>query len=171
MTISNFVLLITTLCVGLMAGLFYSYSFSVTPGLSKLTDVQYITAMQSINRAIQNPIFFIGFFGALILLPVCTYLKFSRPVSLNFWLLLTATLVYFIGSFAVTAIGNIPLNNTLDKFDITTTSNEAISLQRKAFETKWNNLNSIRTIASVASFILIIVACIVEYISYPKPEN
>jgi len=26
--------------------------------------------MQSINRAIQNPVFFISFFGALILLPV-----------------------------------------------------------------------------------------------------
>ncbi len=160
MAISNFTLIVTTTCVGLIAGLFYSYSCSVTLGLNKLPDTQYISAMQSINRAIQNPIFFASFFGALVLLPICTYLKYSHPVSPGFWLLLAATLIYLIGTFGVTVIGNIPLNNSLDKFDLTNASKEAISTQRAAFETKWNNLNTIRTISSILSFILVIIACL-----------
>ena len=130
MTISNMVLLLTTICTSLMAGLFYSYSCSVVPGLKLLTDPQYLAAMQSINKAIQNPVFFICFFGTLLLLPLSTYLKHSHYPSLTFRLLLTATILYYVGVFGVTALGNIPLNNGLEKFELVKASAESISLQR-----------------------------------------
>ncbi len=160
MTISNILLLGATICVALMSGLFYSYSCSVTPGLSRLADNHYILAMQSINRAIQNPIFFISFFGVLLLLPIATYLKYAHPVPIVFWLLLIATIIYFSGVFFVTVFGNIPLNNLLDKFDITKASKEAIGAQRIMFETKWNNLNIVRTISSLIALICTLLACI-----------
>jgi uncharacterized membrane protein len=163
MTVANILLLATAICVGLMSGLFYSYSCSVVPGLGRLPDDQYISAMQSINRAIQNPIFFISFFGALLLLPIATYLKYSHPVSIVFWLLLTGTIIYFSGAFLVTVFGNIPLINSLDKFDLTKASKEAISTQRVMFETKWNNLNTVRTISSLLTFICILLACLNLY--------
>jgi uncharacterized membrane protein len=160
MTISNFTLIVTTTFTGLMAGLFFSYSFSVVAGLGKLPDIQYLMAMQSINREIQNPVFFICFFGALISLPVCTYFQYSVASSLVFRLVLLAAIIYLVGSFAVTAIGNIPLNNALDKFDVATAAKEAISAQRTAFESRWNNLNTLRTVASILSFILLVTACL-----------
>lgn len=159
MSISTAVLIATTLCIGLMAGLFYSYSCSVVPGLGKLSDTEYITAMQSINRAIQNPVFFIAFFGSLLLLPFSCYLNYSRPVHIRFWLVLAATLIYLIGAFGTTVLGNIPLNNSLEKFNISGQSKDLIRIQRIAFESKWNNLNLLRSSASVLSFILLIVAC------------
>jgi uncharacterized membrane protein len=146
-----------------MAGLFYSYSCSVTIGLGKLPDEQYIVAMQSINRSIQNPVFFISFFGALILPPLTTYLNYPYVSSKCFWLLLSATVLYLGGSFFVTVFGNIPLNNTLDSFNLSGASKEAISLARLNFEPKWNALNIIRTICSVLSFVLILFACLVYY--------
>lgn len=163
MTISSIFLLAATICLGLMAGLFYAYSCSVMPGLSRLQDQQYISAMQSINRAIQNPVFFMSFFGVLILLPITTYLKYSQPISTVFWYILAATIIYLAGAFLVTIFGNIPLNNTLDRFDLMKASEESIKAQREIFETKWNTLNNIRTLASFLSFICALVACLKNY--------
>lgn len=84
MYISNLVLAATAILTALVAGLFYAYSCSVSPGLGRLPDAGYLSAMQSINRAIQNPVFFISFLGCLILLPLSTYLHYSSPVTLRF---------------------------------------------------------------------------------------
>jgi uncharacterized membrane protein len=160
MTASNIILVCTAICTALMAGLFYSYSCSVVPGLKLLGNAEYVAAMQSINKAIQNPIFFICFFGILLLLPICTYVHFSTPTTPRFWFILSAAIVYFVGVFSVTILGNIPLNNTLEKFKLLNATAESIALQRSLFENKWNTLNTIRTISSVSALALIIFACI-----------
>lgn len=160
MTASNVILILATTCAALMAGLFYSYSCSVVPGLASLADAEYIRAMQSINKAIQNPLFFCCFFGILVLLPASTYLSHTQPITVRFYLLLAATILYFTGVFGVTALGNIPLNNTLEKFNLVNETIERIHLQRIAFEISWNRLNTIRTISSVISLLLVIIACI-----------
>ena len=171
MTLSNVTLLGAATFTGLMAGLFYSYSCSVAPALSKLPDEQYISAMQSINREIQNPVFFISFFGAIVLPPVTTYLSYSHQATAGFWLLLTATSLYLAGSFGVTALGNIPLNNALESFNLSAASKEAISIQRLSFESRWNALNIIRTVSSILSFILILIACLQYYSTNSSAVN
>jgi uncharacterized membrane protein len=160
MTFPNVILVTTVTCAALMAGLFYSYSCSVVLALRSLPDTNYIMAMQSINKAIQNPIFFIGFLGTLLLLPFNTYLNYSQPIPVKFWLFLAATILYLLGVFCVTVFGNIPLNNALEKFNLLNASGEAIKLQRTSFEERWNNLNTIRTFASILSLILLIIGCI-----------
>ncbi len=160
MTFSNIILFLTALFSALMAGLFYAFTCSVTVGLKLLPNAEYIAAMQAINKAIQNPLFFICFFGILLLLPFCTYLQFSAPSSTQFWLMLFASIIYFAGVVATTIFGNIPLNNALEKFGLLNASTDAINLQRSLFEIKWNTLNTIRTISSIASLSLIIIACI-----------
>ncbi|WP_462220797.1 anthrone oxygenase family protein [Ferruginibacter sp.] len=157
---SNTILFFTALFTALMAGLFYSWSCSVTLGLSKLTDREYISAMQYLNREIQNPVFFISFFGAAILLPICSYMQYNQLLTAKFYLILSATIIYLAGVMAVTILGNIPLNQTLDKFNLTNATLAEIAKQRIAFEVKWNNLNMIRTVASIFSLILILIACI-----------
>lgn len=158
MKTADIILTVTTTVTGLMAGLFFAFSYSVTAGLGKLADAEYIRAFQSINREIQNPVFLACFMGILLLLPVSTYLHYSNPAV--FKLLLAATIIYFAGTFAVTALGNIPLNNAIDAFKIDTATPEQISAQRTAFESKWNSLNLIRTASSAASLVLTILACI-----------
>lgn len=160
MTFPNIVLVLATTCTALMAGLFFSYSCSVVLGLRTLPDEQYIAGMQSINRAILNPLFFIVFFGTLLLLPLCTYLNYSQPTSKRFWFLMAGTILYFVGVLGTTVIGNIPLNNALDKFNLLNATKETISSQRATFENRWNNLNNIRTVVSTLSLIFVIIACI-----------
>ena len=79
MTASNVILVVTATCTALIAGLLYAYSCSVIPGLKSLPDAEYIVTMQSINKAIQNPVFFISFMGTLVLLPITTYMNYSQP--------------------------------------------------------------------------------------------
>ena len=159
MTVSNVILVLTTTCTALMAGLFYSYSCSVVVGLKLLNDPEYIAGMQAINRAIQNPVFFTGFFGTLLLLPVSTYLNYYQHPPVRFWLLLMATIIYLTGAFGVTVLGNIPLNNALEKFNLDGASADATRLQRTIFEGRWNFLNAIRSISSILSLVLVIIAC------------
>ncbi len=159
-TLQNTMLAITATVHALMAGLFFSYSCSVVIGLGKLNDREYISSMQSINKAIQNPVFFLVFFGALVLLPVTAYMHYGKPVATGFRLLMAATVIYIIGVFAVTALGNIPLNNSLEKFDLLQASKEMIAAQRAAFENRWNNLNLVRTLSSTVTVVLIIIACL-----------
>lgn len=154
-----FLLLITAVTAALMGGLFYAYSCSVNPGLGRLSDAAYLAAMQSINRAILNPVFFIGFIGPVFLLPLSTWLLFREGMPPAGWWMLAATLTYIVGVFGVTGGGNVPLNNALDKVSLQDDS-AALATHRARFERPWNRLNTIRTICAVATVTMVIIACL-----------
>jgi uncharacterized membrane protein len=159
LNMANTILIITATLTALIAGLFYAYTCSVNLGLGRLADSEYLAAMQSINRAILNPLFFASFMGTLFMLPLSTYLHYRQAHDTRFILLLIATLIYAAGTFGVTMFGNVPLNNILDKFNITTASTTEISTQREIFEKPWILLHNIRTVAAVISLILVIIGC------------
>ncbi len=157
---NTIILALTTFSSGLIAGLFYAWSISVTPGLAKVGDANYLQAFQSMNRAILNPVFFMFFMGLIVLLPLVSYLYFTSPVSSQFWLIISAAVIYLAGVMAVTIFGNVPMNNTLEILQIETISSEQMASFRMGFENKWNNLNMIRTVCSSLSFVLLITTCI-----------
>ncbi|AZA54692.1 DUF1772 domain-containing protein [Chryseobacterium sp. G0201] len=158
MKMTTIVLIVTAVLTALIAGLFYAYSCSVVLGLGKLSDAEYLKSMQSINREILNPVFFVSFMGTVVLLPVSTFMyRAQNPV---FILLLLATIAYLIGVFGVTIVGNVPLNDQLDKFDIVNSTKEGIKQMRENFENRWNFLNNIRTVFSVISILLVVCACV-----------
>jgi len=143
---------ISILLTGLLAGLFYGYDCSVIRGLGNLTDDIYLQSFQSINKAIQNPYFFISFVGNLLVLPLMTWLSYKNCSRTTFYLFTSATLIYLIGVFVVTIFGNVSLNEKLAKFSISTASTNELSEMRKAFEKPWNCYHTIRTVASIVSF-------------------
>jgi len=81
-------------------------------------------------------------------------------LTMRFWFLLAATIIYLIGTFGVTIFGNVPLNNTLDSFDLESATEEETALQRASFEGRWNNLNTFRTVSSTLALILILIVCL-----------
>jgi len=157
-TQNSFLLGSTATTTALMAGLFFAYSCSVNPGLGRLSDTAYLAAMQAINRAILNPVFFAGFLGTALLLPICTY--YAQATPLRFWLLLAASIVYIVGVLGVTIAGNVPLNDALDAVDLPSATVSSIAAQRTDFEAPWNRLHTIRTMAAVLALILVIAACL-----------
>jgi uncharacterized membrane protein len=158
MTTIGFILLITVLSSALIAGLFYGYTCSVNPGLGRLPNEGYLSSMQSINRAILNPLFFASFIGTLVLLPISTFLHYGQPLSSRFLFLLAATLIYAVFVFGITMFGNVPLNEALDKFNLTAASSEEIAAQRLKFEAAWNKLHNIRTVGSVVTLLLALLS-------------
>jgi uncharacterized membrane protein len=152
------ILIATATATALIAGLFYAYSCSVNIALSKLSDEGYVAVMQSINREIQNPLFFTSFMGTLFLLPLSTWMQYRVGVSPTFFLLLAATAIYIIGAFIVTMAGNVPLNEALDKFNFQAAASEEITRQRIQFENVWNRWHTIRTVCSFVSLVLVLIA-------------
>ncbi len=161
MTLSNAILALAATLTALSAGLFYAYSCSVNPGLGRLPDDQYLAAMQSINRAILNPLFFMSFMGTLILLPIAAWLNY-QGMSKRFILLAAAAVLYTVGTFCVTIFGNVPLNNVLDSLDLSSASAEKMKEVRLAFETPWNRLHQVRTLANIGALVLVMVACLLR---------
>ena len=107
-------LLVATLGVGLMAGLFAAFAYAVMPGLRRSADRTFVEAMQNINRAIVNGWFLLPFLLPIPLLVLATVLAWNGPgrVALP-WIL--AALVLYLAGFFVTSGVNVPLNNALDK--------------------------------------------------------
>jgi uncharacterized membrane protein len=145
----------------LMAGLFFAYSVSVSPGLGKLSSIEYLKAMQSINRAILNPVFFLCFMGTLVMLPLAAILHF-QPHKTVFMLLLGAAACYVIGVFGVTMSVNVPLNNMVDKAELSHISVDELEALRDQFEVRWNFWNNVRSWASLLAIVLSIFACIAK---------
>lgn len=161
-TLQNVSLFLAAFATALAAGLFYSYSCSVNPGLARIGDREYLLAMQSINRAILNPVFFASFMGALVLLPLSAWLNYTSPASTRFWLVIAAAAVYAVGLFGVTMLGNVPLNSMLESFMIEGASSADLAAKRLAFEQPWNRWHNIRTAAVMLSLALVLAACVLE---------
>lgn len=157
---ADLIFLLTATLTALIAGLFYAFSCAVNPGLGKLSDERYLAAMQSINKEIQNLLFLSSFMGTLLLLPLSTWLQFRIGVTDSFWLLLTATFVYAIGVFGLTMFGNVPLNQALDRFNLSSAAAKEMTIQRERFEIPWNRFHRIRTVASVLTVMLVIAALV-----------
>lgn len=155
-SIKSIALLTAVILTGLSAGLFYAWMVSVIPGTKKVIDITYLESMQSINRAILNPAFYLIFMGSPLVLAMSTVQQYqSGP---KFFLLLAATLIYLFGTFGVTVFGNVPLNDALDVLDLASLGEAEIKEFRRSYEVKWNRLHWIRTLFAVLSFLLSIIA-------------
>jgi uncharacterized membrane protein len=109
---AGLVLGLAMIATGLSAGLLYSYACSVLPGLAHTSDRTFIDAMQQINKAIQNPVFFATFFGALALTAVAAaQQRRLGPGATTRWAV-TALALYAL-ALGVTVVANVPLNDHL----------------------------------------------------------
>ena len=156
-TFKTLILFGSVILTGLSAGLFYAWSVSVIPGTLKVPDLTYLETKQSINRAILNPAFFLIFFGSLILLSIASVYEFHTS-RLVFALMLGSAIIYLLGTFGVTALGNVPLNNELDVLELTQMSAEQIREFREYYEARWNRWHGIRTVFAVVAFLMATLA-------------
>ena len=155
-TFENIIMIALILLTGLSAGLCFTWSNTVTPGIGRLDDLGYLQSFQQMNRTILNPMFFVVFFGPFFLNLVNIYFFRSSPSSF-FWILILAGVIYVFGVLVITVFGNVPLNEMLDKTDLDIASIAELRQLREKFEVKWYRLHSIRTFTSIISFLLLII--------------
>jgi uncharacterized membrane protein len=146
---AGIVLGLAMLATGLIAGLYYSYACSVMLGLARTDDHTFIAAMQQINDAIQNPVFFASFFGAFVLtaLAVVAQRRQGRREVMP-WVVL-ALVLYLVGLLVTMGV-NVPLNDELaaagDPAHIAD-----LAAVRARFERPWIAWNIVRTVMSTAA--------------------
>lgn len=148
-------LFITVLLNALATGFFFAWSVSVILGTKKVGDFTYLETMQSINKEILNPVFFVVFFGSLLTLVLSTILHYNDTSI--FWYITAATILYSIGTFGVTAFGNVPLNNALEALELSALNKTELTEFRNYYESLWNRLHTLRTLSSLASFTILLV--------------
>ena len=150
-----------TLTTGLIAGVFYAYAVSVNLGLAVRPDAEYVAAMQAINEKIQNPVFFLGFFGAVLGLLVALVAHAPRPRSGRFRLVALACALYVGGGFLVTVFINVPMNEELAGVAADAPARE-LARARKTYEGPWNFWNSVRAAFSSLAFLVLVGACLLR---------
>jgi uncharacterized membrane protein len=75
-------------------------------------------------------------------------------------LLMLAGGLYLVGVFAVTAAGNVPLNNQLAAMDPAAT--QTLAFWKQTYMTRWVNLNSLRTVACLLASGLTLTALVIR---------
>jgi uncharacterized membrane protein len=152
--------ILTTLLVG---GLLLTFALLVMPGLRKLEDFAFLRGFQEIDRIIQqsHPVFVVVWLGSILSLLATTVMAFGQLEGRGPDLLVTATVLYLLGVQLPTMRGNVPLNNQLQKLELSTLSKPELANAREAFEPAWNRLNLFRTwVCAVVAILLIVVAII-----------
>ena len=142
------VLIAATIAMGLIAGLFYTYACSVMPGLRRVDDRAFVSAMQHINAAIQNGWFALSFFGAFLLTAVAAALHIG---SWTTFALTLAGLALYVWTLGITFRVNIPLNNRLDAAGPGARIDDP-GAARRAFEAPWVRWNLARALTNTAAF-------------------
>ncbi|MDT0607040.1 DUF1772 domain-containing protein [Croceitalea rosinachiae] len=153
------VLMLGILFTGLTAGLCFTWSNAITPGIGRLDDLGFLQAFQAMNRAIINRSFLITFFGPVILLFINAYLHRNAHPS-TYWSFLIAAILFLVGIGLITVFKNVPLNEMLDKTVLENLSSLELKELRTKFEKPWNRWHIQRTIASFMAFALLLIGII-----------
>jgi len=146
---SSLVLGAAALTMGLLAGFIYSYSVSVMPGLGQADDRTLVDGMQQINDATENPVFFLSFIGAPVLVAVALVLEY-RSGSRQVVRWLVAALALCAVEILVTGAASIPLNDDLKQAGDPARIADLAQV-RDDFYGPWVAWNIVRTVASTAA--------------------
>jgi uncharacterized membrane protein len=151
-------LLIATITMGLMAGVFGVYSHSIMRGLHTTDDRTFVGSFQAIDRAIVNPLFLLTFLGALASSATAVVLLVPADRrSLLPWVAV-ATGLYLVAVIITFAV-HLPLNDDIkaagdpSRIDVT-------AVRRAFHESRWAAWNTVRAVTTTAAFICLAFALV-----------
>lgn len=140
---------------GLIGGVFFAFSTFVMKALGNLPADQGIRAMQSINVTVVKSAFLAVF---LLTAAVCAIIAVH---GITHWhdhgckLRVAGAVCYLLGTFLVTMVCNVPLNNALA--NLQADAEESADVWKNYQET-WNRWNHVRTVTSLAAMLLLLVS-------------
>jgi len=143
----------TTALLGsaLVGGIFFAFSSFLMKSLARLPTAEGIGAMQSINVVVLNASFLGVFMGTVALSLGAGGLAFvgwGRPFAPFF---LGGALFYLVGTFLVTGLGNVPLN---DQLAAVTAAEPAARDVWEHYLSRWTMWNHVRTAAAMVAALL-----------------
>ena len=148
---------LAALGAGLISGLFFAFSSFVMTALHRLPSATGISAMQSINVAVLNPLFFAAFFGTAALCFLLALAGLIRWPESNAIYLIVGALLYLAGTILVTMVCNVPLNNKLARVKPESAEGASLWKQYLAAWTAWNHVRTVAALAGAACFTMALV--------------
>lgn len=138
---------------GLMAGVFFTFSNFVMRGLRRIEPAAGIAAMQSINRTVINPWFMLGFLGTTGVCVTVAAMAIIRWDNSSVFLLIGCVL-YVVGNFVVTMVGNVPLNNALERVQADSAEGHVLWQRYLVVWTRWNHVRAVTALAGMGALIV-----------------
>jgi uncharacterized membrane protein len=137
----------------LVAGVFFAFSSFVMKALAAVPSSQGIAAMQSINVVVINRSFLGTFFGTAGISLVIAGLAIIEPDSPATAFFVGGAIFYFVGTFIVTVLGNVPLNNQLARVLANDATSDRIWKHYLARWTMWNHIRTVSAVFATLAFI------------------
>lgn len=159
MNLFQIILTLATLLCSLVAGFVLAFAIVVMPGISTLNDHDFLQAFKAVDRVIQNnqPIFILVWLGSVVALVTAALLGVVWLEGVDRLLIVIAVATYLLGVQLPTATINVPLNNQLQMQDLDTMTELVLREARMKFEPRWIRWNSIRTVFSILTTVLLII--------------
>ncbi|MEM5473577.1 anthrone oxygenase family protein [Hoeflea sp. AS60] len=128
-----------------IGGVFLAFSDFIMRSFNLVSAQGGIESMQVINVEIMRSVFMVLFMGLTLVSLIITVYAAVNVDGTPKPLLMLAGGLYLVGVFAVTAAGNVPLNNQLAAID--RASPQSLAFWKQTYMTSWVTLNSLRTLA------------------------
>lgn len=136
---------LTLIAYAAIGGVFLAFSDFIMRSFDLVKNQAGIETMQVLNVEIMRSVFMVLFMGlAVVSLFIVVYAVFNLDGTPR-RLLVLAGGTYLLGVFAVTAAGNVPLNNQLA--GLAPATSQALTFWKDSYMTRWVSLNSVRTLA------------------------
>lgn len=135
----------------LIGGIFFAFSSFVMIALARLPSAEGINAMQSINVTVLTPSFLGVYMGTAVVSLIVFVLaiqNWDSPATLWF---AAGALLYIVGTFLVTGLGNVPLNNQLAA--VSASEWDSVGVWEHYLD-RWTVLNTIRTVAALLAALM-----------------
>eukprot|EP00037_Helgoeca_nana_P007624 m.69442 g.69442 ORF g.69442 m.69442 type:complete len:244 (-) comp18389_c0_seq1:77-808(-) len=144
---------VLAISVGVMAGVYFTFSAFVMTSLGKIEAFAGIAAMQSINRVIVTSAFLPLFFGSTLLSVAAVIVGGLRWGEQDARFAVAGGVVYFVGMFLCTLFFNVPLNDALEAVDAANPDAESVWVNYLTVWTRWNHLRTVASTAACGFFI------------------
>lgn len=147
-------ILIRLAIVGVMVigGSLFAFSTFIMAALKQLSDAEGIRAMQQINKTVFTPWFMAPYFGTAMLSLGAVVFALMNTDQAWWPQLLGAGLLYAVGLFLVTVVGNVPLNEKLARMDADQIETADFWRHYLVVWIRWNHVRSAASIGSVLLF-------------------
>src|SRR4051794_18758690 len=143
--------LLTALCCGLIAGVFFAFSAFVMKALGRLPAEQDVAVMQAINVAAVTPPFMAALFGTAV---ACAALAVSAFFT---WgegfapYLLVGSVLYLVGTILLTIAYHVPRNEALASVEPHSADAESHWARYLSGWTAWNHIRAAAALAAAAT--------------------